>query len=400
MKRRGKAVKQRAKLARRVVAPKVRPARRPGKVRPSAAPDLRRERDAALEQLAATSAVLQAISRSSGELQPVFELILKNATRICEAKFGNLWLREGDKFRIVANYGGSRKYRDFQLSNSLTVPDPRTTMGRAIITRKAVQIEDIRNAPTYGMKAREATVKIAKARSLVAVPMLKDDEVIGVIGIYRQEVRPFTDKQVALLSTFAAQAVIAIENARLLSELRELLAQQTATADVLRVISSSPGAVDPVFEALLENATRLCEASYGNMWLSEGDAFRSVAFHGVLPTAYMQRFGSGALMRPDPELPIARAASTKQPFQIADIRASAPYLDGNPFFASAVDQGGILAVLAVPMLKENELVGAIVMYSTEARSFADKQIELVQNFAAQAVIAIENTRLLNELREF
>ena len=195
MKRRGKAIKLRAKVARRVAAAKVRLARPPAKARPAPATDLRRELDAALGQLAATSEVLQVISSSPGELQPVFQLILKNATRICEAKFGNLWLREGDKFRIVANYGGSREYRDFQLRNSLTIPDPRTAIGRAIITRKGVQIDDIRKAPIYGMKAREATIKIAKARTLVAVPMLKSDEVIGAIGIYRQEVRPFTDNK-------------------------------------------------------------------------------------------------------------------------------------------------------------------------------------------------------------
>ena len=216
-----------------------------------------------------------------------------------------------------------------------------------------------------------------------------------------QEVRPFTDKQIELVQNFAAQAVIAIENTRLLNELRESLQQQTATADVLKVISSSPGALEPVFKALLENATRLCGASYGNLWLCEGDAFRSVALHGELPATYMERWGTGALFRPEPDVPLAltTAAKTRQPFQIADLRASQPYLEGNPLALSAVDDAGILAVLAVPMLKEGEVVGAILIYSREARPFAEKQIELLENFAAQAVIAIENTRLLNELRE-
>ncbi len=566
MKRRGKAIERRAKVTRRVAAAKAGRARAAG---PSAAPDLQRELNAALAQFAATSEVLQVISRSPGELRPVFRLILKNATRICEAKFGNLWLREGDKFRIVAIYGASREYRDYQFKKPLVAPDPRSAMGRVARSGEAVQIEDISKAPTHGMRARIATIKIAKARTLVGVPMLKDSEVIGIIGIYRQEVRPFTDKQIALLTNFAAQAVIAIENARLLTELRESLeqqtaaadvlrvisstpgelepvfhamlesatriceakfgllfrydgemlefaadmgtspalaeflrtrgpfrpspdtllarvirtkkvsetrdyaadapnsppvkfggarstldvpllkdgdlvgalsiyrqevrpftdkqialvenfaaqaviaienarlltelreslAQQTATADVLKVIPSSPGALDRVFASLLENATRLCGANYGNMWLSEGNAFRSVAFHGILPPAYMQRFSVGAVVPSDPALPIVRAASTKQPVQFADIRKSRPYLDGHPLAVSAVDQGGILAILAVPMVKNNDAIGAIAIYSTEARQFADKQVELVKNFAAQAVIAIENARLLSELRQ-
>src|ERR1700678_2502554 len=267
MKRRGKAIKQRTGAARRVTPAKVRPTRPAAKTRSVSTSDLQCELEAALDQLAATSEVLGIISTSPGDLQPVFQAMLKNATRICEAKFGNLWLREGDKFRIVANHGGSREYRDFQLRNSLTAPDPRNTIGRAISTRKAVQIEDIRGAPTYGMQARVATIKIAKARTLVAVPMLKDDEVIGAIGIYRQEVRPFTDRQVALLTNFAAQAVIAIENTRLLTELRqrtddltESLERQTATSEVLGVISRSKFELQPILQSVVDTAERLFRA--------------------------------------------------------------------------------------------------------------------------------------------
>ena len=183
---------------------------------------LKRELHEALEQQTATSEVLQVISSSPGDLHPVFEAILENATRICEAKFGNLWLRESDKFRIVAISGGSPEYCEYLFAEPLFVPDPQDAVTRVVSERKVVQIDDISEAPTHGIRMRIATIKIAKARALVWVPMLKDNEVVGIIAIYRQEVRPFTDKQIALVTNFAAQAVIAIENARLLNELREV----------------------------------------------------------------------------------------------------------------------------------------------------------------------------------
>ena len=231
--------------------------------------------------------------------------------------------------------------------------------------------------------------------------MLKDDELIGAIAIYRQEVRPFTDKQIELVQNFAAQAVIAIENTRLLNELREdlTLQQQTATSEVLKVISSSPGELDPVFGAMLAESTELCEASYATLWLREGDGFRATALHGDLPPAWVEQWRSKALYRPPPNRPIARIIEAQAPVQIADMRDDPSYLEGDPLPVAAVEIAGIRTLLGVPMIKEDELVGVIVIYRQEVRPFTDKQIELVQNFAAQAVIAIENTRLLNELRE-
>ena len=358
----------------------------------------------ALEQQTATSEVLRVISSSPSDLDPVFETMLMNATRLCEAKFGILTLYEGDAgFRVVAMHNAPPALAEQWQGKPVLNPGPQTASARVAATKEVIHISDYAEEAAYKLRDPGAVsvAELGGARTFLAVPMLKEKKLVGIIHIYRQEIRPFTDKQIALVQNFAAQAVIAIENARLLNELRQSLEQQTATADVLKVISSSPGALEPVFKALLENATQLCGASYGNLWLCEGDAFRSVALHGELPTTYMERWGTGALFRPEPDvqLALARAAKTKQPFQIADLRASQPYLEGNPLALSAVNDAGILAVLAVPMLKEGELVGAILIYSKEARPFTEKQIELLENFAAQAVIAIENARLLNELRQ-
>jgi signal transduction histidine kinase len=242
-------------------------------------------------------------------------------------------------------------------------------------------------------------------RTLLVVPMLKEKELIGTISIYRQEIRPFSDKQIELVTNFAHQAVIAIENTRLLNELRqrtddlsEALEQQTATSEVLRVISSSPGELQPVFEAMLANATRICEARYGMLWLSEGDGFRSVALHDVPPELADER-GRENIIRPGPEIPLGQLARRRQLIHIADITAEPGYTKGYRPLVALADIGGARTLLLVPMLKENNLVGAIAIYRQEMRPFTDKQIELVQNFANQAVIAIENTRLLNELRE-
>ena len=325
---------------------------------------------------------------------------MENATRICEAKFGNLWLREGDKFRIVAIHGGSPDYCEYLYAEPLIVPDAQGAMARVVSHREVVQIDDISKAPTHGSRMRIATIKIAKARTLVGVPMLKDKEVVGIIAIYRQEVRPFTDKQIELVQNFAAQAVIAIENTRLLNELRESLQQQTATADVLKVISSSPGELEPVFQAMLENATRLCEAPFGGLFLRDAELIRLVASH-VPPSAPATIFQPGSQLAVSDNAihPLVRMIDSKAVVHIADMRTDQSYVERNPRIAAFVDTVGARTVLCVPMLKDNEYVGAFIIFRLEVRPFTDKQIELVQNFAAQAVIAIDNARLLNELRQ-
>ena len=367
-----------------------------------------------LEQQTATSEVLRIISSSPGDLQPVFEAILENATRICEAKFGNLWLREADKFRVVAIHGGSPEYREYLFAEPLVVPDAQDAISRVVNHRQAVQIDDISIAPTYGMRMRIATIKIAKARTLVVVPMLKDNEVVGIIAIYRREVRLFTDKQIELLTNFAAQAVIAIENTRLLNELRqrtddltertaeisEALEQQTATSEVLQVISSSPGDLEPVFATMLQNAVRICDAKFANIYRWEGETMRIVAALNTPPALAEFRRRSPILpLAVSPKSLMGRMVATKAVVHIPHVTAEEAYVEREPIAVAAVELGGMRTVLFVPMLKENELIGAITVYRQEVRPFTDKQIALVTSFASQAVIAVENPRLLNELRE-
>ena len=534
----------------------------------------------ALEQQAASSEVLKVISSSPGELEPVFQAILENATRICEAKFGTLFLREADAFRAVATYNAPRAYVEALAREPLIRPPPDVPLGRVALSKQVAQIADIKTTKSYIERhpfAFEA-VELAGYRSVLAVPMLKDDELVGSINILGQEVRPYTEKQIELVTNFAAQAVIAIENARLLNELRErtddlsesleqqtatskilevisnsptdtqpafdaivrsglnlfpdavvtislpdhdlvklgaiggadeagvealrgrfpmplshefitgtaildrreidlanaheppkeltagaqnLLAggyramtvmpmvrgdetigtlnvvrrnpgplsdkqrellrtfanqaviaientrlfnelreslqQQTATADVLKVISSSPGELEPVFNAILAKATNICGAKFGTLYLRKGDAFYASAFHNAPPAFVDAR--KGKALHPNPESTLGRAAQTKQVAQVLDATKRDAYRQGDPFVVAGADLGGYRTIISVPMLKDGELIGVITIYRQEVLAFNDKQIELVENFAAQAVIAIENARLLNELRE-
>jgi len=362
---------------------------------------LRRELHDALEQQAGTSKILKVISSSSGGLESVFETMLENAVRLCAATFGNLLLYEGDNFRRVAMYNAPQSLADAHQRSHIIARRSAPVLDRLVHKKHFIHIADVATeAPD------EPIGKIAGARTLLVVPMIKEDNLVGAVGIYRQKVHPFTDKQIELVKNFAAQAVIAIENTRLLNELRqrtddlsESLEQQTATSEVLKVISSSAGKLEPVFAAMLANATRICEAAYGAMWLREDGKLRNVAFHGALPAAFSKLWKAGSEISLDSNVPIARAVRSGKAVKISDLKDDPGYREGHPLQVGAVDLGGIRTLIAVPMLKEGEHVGGITIYRREVRPFTDKQVELVQNFAAQAVIAIENTRLLNELRE-
>jgi GAF domain-containing protein len=352
-----------------------------------------------LEQQTATSDVLKVISSSPAELEPVFRTMLENATRICGAKFGNLFLREGDGYRVVAVHGEPAYVDYWRRAPVILLRDIiGTPLYRCTESKQTVEISDVTVDPSYVARNIHivALVEKAGARSFVQVPMIKDDEVLGTIAVYRQEIRPFTEKQIELVENFAAQAVIAIENTRLLNELRESLEQQTATSEVLKTISSSVGELEPIFSTMLENAIRICGAKFGTLFLREGDAARVVAQFRS-PPAYADQWrreptitlGEGAL---------GRTARTKQAVQIADVRMDPAYVN-DPRRLAILESAGARTLIVVPMLKNDEVVGQIAIYRQEVLPFTEKQIAVVKNFAAQAVIAIENTRLLNELRE-
>src|SRR5262245_10507503 len=353
-----------------------------------------------LQQQTATADVLKVISRSTFDLQAVLDTLAESAVRLCEANQAIIRRRAGDAYPLAATYGLSQQQRDY-LERTSPTPDRGSIFGRALAAGRTVHIPDIIADPEY---TRSQATTVLGLHAGVGVPLLREGIVAGTLVVGRTEPRPFSSKQIELLETFADQAVIAIENVRLFDEvqartreLTESLEQQTATSEVLQVISSSPGELEPVFQAILENATCICEAKYGLLHLYEGDAFHNVASHNAPPAWVAAR--KGTAIRPGPNTGLGRAARTKQVVHIPDLMSGSAYAERDPLRVQAIELLRARTYLAVPMLKEDELVGAIVIYRQEVRPFTDKQIELIQNFAAQAVIAIENARLLNETRE-
>ena len=354
---------------------------------------LTRELNEALEQQTAASAVLQVISNSPGDPQPVFATMLENAVRVCGAKFGTIYGREGDALHLVARHNAPlalaagprpRYYR------SQTTP-----LGRLFMTKQVVHVSDLAAEKSYTEQhdaGVSAAVELGGVRTMLAVPMLKENELVGAFLLFRQEVLPFTDKQIELLQNFAAQAVIAIENARLLNELRQSLDQQTATADVLKTIGRSTFDLQTVLDTLTNSAAKLCAADKGAIWQRDGVFLRLIANYRVPPEAV--RYLAEHPLQADRSSVTGRALVEGRAIHVADV-ASEPNYGAGGF--SVV--GGYRTLLGVPLLRGGTTIGVFGLSRDEVNSFTDKQIELVTTFADQAVIAIENARLLKVLRE-
>jgi two-component system NtrC family sensor kinase len=354
------------------------------------------ELNAAQAREVAITEVLEVINSSSGDLAVVFDIVLDKAMALCEAAYGHVWTYDGTFFHATALRGAGKLYADL-LSGMPVLAPPGTALGQILAGAAYGHVTDIRRAEGYGEdnRAGRALIELGGARTLLGVPLRKDGVLLGAITTYRQEVRPFTDKQIALLQNFATQAVIAMENARLLTDMRQALDQQAATVEVLGVINSSPGHLAPVFDAILERAMRLCDAAFGILWSDHGERFHAAALRGVPPA--LAKFLTTPIERAD-SAALGDIARSRNYVHVADLAASESHRE-SPLRRATVVLGGARTGLAVPIVKDDAVLGIFVIYRQEVRLFTNRQIALLQNFAAQAVIAIENARLISETRE-
>jgi GAF domain-containing protein len=354
------------------------------------------ETQEALEQQTATAEVLGVINSSPGYLAPVFDAMLERATRLCDASFGVLRTWDGECFHVRAVHGEPR-FSDWVREREPARPEGDDPLARIAKGAGVVHFADASDDPAYlTSPAFKDAVELSGMRSGITVPLRKDDALRGAITLYRQEVRPFTDKQIALLQNFAAQAVIAMENARLLTETREALEQQTATAEVLRVINSSPGDLTPVFDAILEKAHTLCGAAHGNLWIYDGEFFHPVATRGN--PRYAEWLRDHSFVPPTPGTVLERIVRGEDFLHIADAASDQAFCT-SAYSREVIEVTGARTTLIISLRKDTALLGVIFAYRQEVRPFSEKQIALFKNFAAQAVIAMENVRLLTETRE-
>ncbi len=352
--------------------------------------DRNRQLTEALEQQTATSEILRVIASSPTDVQPVFEAIVRSATRLCEAEFGFAHRFDGQLITLDAQQGMITEQLERGKERFPTPATRGTAVGRSIIDRRVIQIEDVSADPEYVVFGHQRELSY---RTVLAVPLLKDGNPIGALGMWRREVKPFTENQINLVKTFADQAVIAIENVRLFQELTEALEQQTATSEILSVIASSPTDIQPVLDVVAENAARLCEANDALIYRiggeSIGESIQPIAHYGPIPPLRESR-------RPLARgLPVGRAIVDRQTVHIHDLAAvlESEFPDAKPL----QQQVGTRSMLVTPLLREGVAIGAISIRRTEVRPFSDKQIALLKTFADQAVIAIENVRLFKEL---
>ena len=346
-----------------------------------------------LQQQTATADVLKVISRSAFDLETVLDALLSSACRLCEADIGTIRYKEGGEFRLAATFGCKPEWIE-HFQRYSTKPDRSSVFGRTIVEGHIVHIPDLLADPDY---KRPEAQKLMGFKAALGVPLAREGEAFGVINLFRFNVSSFEDRQIELVQTFADQAVIAIENMRLFNETKEALERQTATAEVLQVISSSPGDLKPVFDQILAKAMRLCEAQCGFIYQMEQGAMRAVAEIGV-PPAFAE-YRRNNLHTGGAATPADVMRATRKPAHVHDARDSEPYRSGNRNAVAGVDLGGARTVLYVPMIRNDDIVGVINVYRQEVRPFTEEQISLLENFASQAVIAIENARLFNETRE-
>src|SRR5262249_49443664 len=358
------------------------------------------EQREALEQQTAATEVLQVINASPGNLAPVFEAMLERAMNLCGAALGFLTSYDGHRFTPVAMRGVPPPLAEY-FARGMDQPRPGEAHYLILQGEDVVHNVDQKDEAAYrnGLPLRRAVVDLGGARSALVVALRKDAALLGAFTIYRKEVRPFSDKEVSLLQNFAAQAVIAMENARLLTETREALEQQTATAEVLGVINSSPSDLAPVFEAMLDKAMWLCEATFGALFQFDNDRFIPAASRGV-PVDY-KAFLTTNTMLPGPGTAPYRflRGGERAVIEETDLAQSDAYRAGDPQRRALVDIGGAHSAIQVPLCRDDAILGVMTLYRQEVRPFTAKQIRLLQNFAAQAVIAMENARLLGQLRE-